>query len=203
MIKNIIFDLAGVIINLDIERDTKALDSVGLPNFYEFPKHPEICKPTIAYLDGLLGEKEFVKELKPLCKAGVTDEDILWSMDAVLDIIPLERLKLLVELRKHYKVYLLSNIYVRGWQIALEQFAKQGFSTSDCFDKLFLSYEMQLAKPDPRIYQAVMDEAGIVPEETIYFDDSAANIEAASKLGIQSRLVKMNCLEECLNELNY
>ena len=105
---------------------------------------------------------------------------------------------MLLELRKDHKVYLLSNIYDRGWQIATEAFRKHGVEPEDCFDKLFLSHEMQLAKPDPRIFHAVIDATGIKPEETIFFDDSRSNIETAKAMGFQAKLAPMNKLEDML-----
>jgi putative hydrolase of the HAD superfamily len=193
---NYIFDLAGVIINLDIERDTKALNYIGLPDFEGCLKRPEIAVPTLAYLNGLMPEKEYCETIRPVCRQDVTNEEILWAMDDVLDIIPESRIDMLMELRKEHKVYLLSNIYDRGWQIATEAFRKHGVEPEDCFDKLFLSHEMQLAKPDPRIFQAVIDATGISAEETLFFDDSRSNIATAKAMGFQAHLAPMNKLED-------
>ncbi len=193
---NYIFDLAGVIINLDLERDTKALNFVGLPDFEGCLRQPEISVPTLAYLNGLMPEQEYCDTIRPLCRKDVTDEEILWAMDDVLDVIPASRIDMLMELRKEHKAYLLSNIYDRGWQIATEAFRKHGVEPEDCFDQLFLSHEMQLAKPDPRIFQAVIDSTGISPEETIFFDDSRSNIATAKSMGFQAHLTPMNKLED-------
>ena len=193
---NYIFDLAGVIINLDIERDTKAFNYIGLPDFEGCLKQPEIAVPTLAYLNGLMPEQEYCETIRPVCRQDVTNEEILWAMDDVLDIIPESRIDMLMELRKEHKVYLLSNIYDRGWQIATEAFRKHGVEPEDCFDKLFLSHEMQLAKPDPRIFQAVIDATGISAEETLFFDDSRSNIATAKAMGFQAHLAPMNKLED-------
>ena len=143
-------------------------------------------------------EQEYCDTIRPVCRQDVTDEEILWAMDDVLDTIPSSRIDMLLELRKDHKVYLLSNIYDRGWQIATEAFRKHGVEPEDCFDKLFLSHEMQLAKPDPRIFHAVIDATGIKPEETIFFDDSRSNIETAKAMGFQAKLAPMNKLEDVL-----
>lgn len=194
--KNYIFDLAGVIINLDLERDTKALNYIGLPDFEGCIQQPEIAVPTLSYLNGLMSEQDYCDTIRPLCREGISDEDILWAMDDVLDIIPESRIQMLLELRKRHKVYLLSNIYDRGWQIATNAFRKHGVEPTDCFDQLFLSHEMQLAKPDPRIFRAVIDATGISPEETIFFDDSRSNIATAKSMGFQAHLAPMNKLED-------
>ena len=197
MIRNIIFDLAGVLLNLNLERDTEALLSVGLPDFEGCITSREIHGPISKYLYGLSDKAEFLKAIRPFCFPEATDEEILASMDAVLDDIPSSRLAALVELRKHYKVYLLSNLYDTAWDLTQELIQKEGYTIEQCFDEAFISYKMRLAKPNPLIYQKVFEATGIKPEETIYFDDSHDNIEAARKLGIISCLVPMNRIETC------
>ena len=197
MIRNIIFDLAGVLLNLNLERDTEALLSVGLPDFEGCIASREIHGPISKYLYGLSDKAEFLKAIRPFCFPEATDEEILASMDAVLDDIPSSRLAALVELRKHYKVYLLSNLYDTAWDLTQELIQKEGYSVEKCFDEAFISYKMRLAKPNPLIYQKVFETTGIKPEETIYFDDSHDNVEAARKLGIISCLVPMNEIETC------
>lgn len=202
MIKNIIFDLAGVILNLNLERDTEALLSVGLPDFDGCVKNKDIANAIVPYINGLVSEEEFLRTVRPFCNEDATDKDILWAMDAVLDDIPRERLLMITELRKKYRVYLLSNIYEKAWNHTLRQFDKNGFTTDDCFDRVFLSYEMQLAKPDPRIFQQVFAETGINPDETVYFDDSKENIFAGKAIGLNACLVEMNNLEGVIETVN-
>ena len=197
MIRNIIFDLAGVLLNLNLERDTEALLSVGLPDFEGCIASREIHGPISRYLYGLSDKAEFLKAIRPFCFPEATDEEILASMDAVLDDIPSSRLAALVELRKHYKVYLLSNLYDTAWDLTQQLIRNEGYTIEQCFDEAFISYKMHVAKPNPLIYQKVFEATGIQPEETMYFDDSRDNIEAARKLGIVSCLVPMNEIETC------
>ncbi len=197
MINNIIFDLAGVLLNLNIERDTEALLSVGLPDFEGCIANRKIRGPISLYLNGLTDKPTFLKAIRPFCFPEATDDEILASMDAVLDDLPASRLAALVELRKHYKVYLLSNLYDTAWDYTQELIQRGGYSVEQCFDEAFISYQLQLAKPNPLIYQKVFEATGIKPEETIYFDDTHDNIEAARKLGVVSCLVPMNEIESC------
>ena len=201
MIKNIIFDLAGVVMNLNLERDSEALQSIGLPNFAECIKKKDIFAVLIPYLNVLASEEEFLKVARPLCPKSKTDKEILDAMDAVLDDVPLARIKTILELRKKYRIFMLSNIYASAWQHIAHQFAIHGYKPEDCFERLFLSYEMQLAKPDPRIFQQVFSETGINPDETVYFDDSMENISMGKNLGLHARLVPMNHLDEVLCDL--
>lgn len=199
MIKNIIFDLAGVVMNLNLQRDTEALIGVGLPDFEGCLAREEIFRPILDYVNGLISADEFLGKIRSQCSADATDQQILYAMDAVLDDIPKQRLERIIAMRKHYRVFLLSNIYDVAWRHAVGEIEKAGYSVVDCFERVFLSYEMSLAKPDPRIFQAVIDATGIVPEETLYYDDSRSNIEAGNKMGFHSVLVPMNQLDDILN----
>lgn len=200
-LKNIVFDLAGVVLNLDLERDTQALNGIGLPDFEGCVKDKAIAQPMIAYLDGMMDEKTFCDALRPLCRNGVTDEEMLYAMDAVLDIVPRERIELILSLRKKYRVFLLSNIYEKAWLHAVGEIEKHGLTVDDCFERVFLSYEMGMAKPDTRIFLDLIEKTGIVPEETLYFDDSRSNVEAGTKVGFISHLVPINGLDEMLKNL--
>ena len=201
-IKNIILDLAGVVMNLNLERDTEALAAAGLPDYMTCLRNAPLKKVLDAYLNGMITAEEFIPQIRPFCKSEATREEIHWAMDAVLDEVPVSRLELIAGLKQRYRVYLLSNIYDSAWQHATREVEKHGYRWSDCFDRLFLSYEMKLAKPDPQIFEEVFRVTGIVPQETIYFDDTRENIEVGRSLGLHACLVPMNHLEACLEESN-
>lgn len=192
MVKNYVYDLGGVLLNYDLQRDTDALQAVGLPLYNQWKQYPELSRIANAYLNGLLPAPDFYQQIRPYCKSGVTDAEIEYSMTAVIADIPAERLQLLIELRQQgANVYLLSNINANTWQIALQGFQEAGYRVEDCFDRVFLSYEMQLAKPDPAIFRRVIEETGLFPTETVYYDDDARNIESARTLGFQAEWVEM------------
>lgn len=201
-IKNLLFDLAGVLLNLDIIEDTRALRAIGLPDFEQCLRRPEISYPVTQYVNGLMNERDLCSSIRPYCRPGISDEEMLLAMDAVLADLPKSRLELLVELRKRYKVYLLSNIYEKAWNYTLAEIMKNNYRVEDCFDQTFLSYELQLAKPDTKIFETVIRETGLLPQETLYLDDTSENIEAGKKLGFQSVKVPMNQLESILEQLS-
>ena len=200
MIKNIIFDLAGVVMNLDLERDTAALVAAGLPDYATCLRNPVLKAVLDGYLNGLTTEDEFLTGIRPFCRQNATREEIMWAMNAVLGPVPLERIQRICALKKRYRVYLLSNIYEDAWMHAVREIESKGYALSDLFHQLFLSYEMKLAKPDPRIFRELFRATGIVPEETIYFDDTRENIEIGKALGLHAVLVPMNQLESCLED---
>ena len=98
--------------------------------------------------------------------------------------VSLERLACLEELRRDYRLYVLSNTnpFVMDWARSSE-FSPAGKPLDAYFDKLFLSYEMKCMKPDRAIFDRMAAEAPLVPAETLFIDDSAANAAAGAALG--------------------
>ena len=112
--------------------------------------------------------------------------DVAWN-SLLLDLPP-ERVELLKKLRENYRLFLLSNtssIHITQVNKILE--ATTGIEKlDDLFEKVYYSYDMGLMKPDPAIYLQVLKEQGLEAEETLFLDDNADNIAAASKLGIDT-----------------
>ena len=102
----------------------------------------------------------------------------------------------MVELRKHYKVYMLSNISDVLWQMSAQQIRDLDHEPAECYDGFYLSYEMGVAKPDSRIYTQMFADAGINPQRALYFEDRIDNYNAGKALGLQAVLVETNHLEQ-------
>ncbi|MDE6359270.1 MAG: HAD-IA family hydrolase, partial [Duncaniella sp.] len=117
----------------------------------------------------------------------VTDDEIDRAFDQFLLGIPDHRLRQLRELRKNYGIYLLSNtnpIMFEGF--IADQFRKEGLSMADYFDGIVASYEAKCYKPDREIFDYTRKNCGIDGDETLFFDDSAANVEAARDAGFKA-----------------
>ncbi len=186
-IKNVVFDLGGVLINLDFDNCLNAFRKAG---FQDIEK--QVCqfkgKGFFSLFElGEISPEEFRSAIRKEASESLTDRKIddMWNL-MLLDI-PREKLDLLLELREHYMVYLLSNTNRIHWEYACEQmFSYRGFRVNDFFEDTFLSFEMHKAKPEKNIYEQMMKEENILPEETFFIDDSEANCQAAMSLGIQS-----------------
>ncbi len=101
--------------------------------------------------------------------------------------IPERKLKALKSLRKRAKVYLLSNTNDLHWDLCLEKWFDAGENRcTDFFDKVFLSQNLKLEKPDPEIFKTVIQELGINPSETLFLDDRKENVEAAARCGLRT-----------------
>lgn len=186
-IKNVVFDLGGVLINLDFDNCLNAFRKAG---FRDIEKQACQFRGKDFFSQFELGEispEEFRKAIRKEVSEALSDHEIddMWNL-MLLDI-PREKLDLLLKLREHYMVYLLSNTNRIHWDYACEQmFCYRGFRVNDFFEDIFLSFEMHKAKPEKDIYEQMMKEANILPEETFFIDDSAINCQAAISLGIQS-----------------
>jgi putative hydrolase of the HAD superfamily len=184
-IKNIIFDLGGVLLNIN-----------PLLSLLEFEKLSGIDKETLTgrlakenvfekFETGRLNPTQFRLELNRIMETNLDNTAIDAAWNTLLLDFPLVRVQLLQQLQKNYKVYLLSNTnIIHFWHYTKEFFENYNIQMIDLFDKLFLSYEIGLHKPDTSIYSYVIEDLGIEPSKTVFIDDSLANIESAAGLGI-------------------
>lgn len=190
-IKNLIFDFGGVLIGLDRQRCIRNFEQLGIQHVGQLLDLYQQADFFRLYETGEIDSDAFRKILRSKANATLTDAQIDEAWNSFLDTIPTYKLDALLQLRQHYMVYLLSNTNELHWQWACEHaFPHKGFRVEDYFEQIFLSYEMGVSKPDIRIFQQVIDETGINPAETLFFDDSAANCQAAEKLGIRTHLTR-------------
>ena len=191
MIRNIIFDLGGVILNLDPMATQKAFEKLGLA---DFEKHYSTIRQSGCFDDfdrGKITEKEFRAHLKNFLPATVTDEAIDHAWNAMLLDLPKERLELLESLGKKYRLFLLSNtneIHVTAFSAYLQK--TYGFSDfSSYFERWYYSCRIGKRKPDAEAFQFVLNENGLLAEETLFIDDSPQHVAGAKKIGIKSLLL--------------
>ncbi|MCF2492462.1 HAD family hydrolase [Dyadobacter chenhuakuii] len=188
-IKNIIFDLGDVILNIDVPVASKSFAELSGREQAEilelFSKNALFRQFETGELDEA-GFRNYVRKILEF--SDLSDEAIDTAWNSLLLDLPPERVELLQNLSKNYRLFLLSNtssIHITQVNKILE--ASTGVKKlDDLFETVFLSYEMGLMKPDPRIYQKVLEQAGLKAEETLFLDDNRDNIEAASLLGIDT-----------------
>ena len=186
-IKNIVFDLGGVLVDLDFKAAINGLQQAGFANVKE---------QLMAFDQGGIFQKfelgemtadEFRTAIRENSTVTLTDEEIDALWNAMLLEIPREKLELILDLRGKYMVYLLSNTNAIHWDyVCKNAFNYRGFRVNDYFEETFLSYEMHLAKPNKAIFEKVLHDANLLPEETLFIDDSEANCKAAEEVGIHA-----------------
>jgi glucose-1-phosphatase len=186
--KNIVFDLGGVILNIDYILAIEAFKKIGVANFNEFYSKAQQDRIFDLYETGKISSEEFVEHLLKACPKGTCEKDIVDAWNAMLLDLPGERIDLLNRLRKKYRIFLLSNtneIHFKAYSQYLEK--EFGFSDfSGVFEKEYLSFKIGKRKPNAEVFEYVLKENGLVAHETIFIDDSIQHIEGASFSGIKA-----------------
>ncbi len=184
--KNIIFDLGGVILNIDYSLTEKAFSKLGISDFKTLFSQAQQTKLFDNYEKGFLSSDDFRTELKKSLLKNTTDDEIDTAWNAILLDLPNERIELLKKTNLTHRTFLLSNtndIHIEKFNSYLEnEFDLPDLSS--LFEKMYLSYEIGMRKPDAEIFEFVLKENTLKPNETLFIDDSIQHIEAAKKLGI-------------------
>ena len=193
-IKSIIFDLGGVILNLNYSKTEDEFKKIGVLNFKEFYSQK---KQTLLFDDfekGKIKPEEFIKSFKESENLKIKEIDFINAWNAMLLEIPIEKLQFIDGLKKDYKIILLSNtneIHIKKFEDdlkknnMLEQFYK-------CFDKIYYSSRMGKRKPEENCFNQVLEENGLIAENTLFIDDSVQHIEGAKKAGIKTFHLEKN-----------
>ncbi|MEP7278267.1 MAG: HAD family phosphatase [Bacteroidota bacterium] len=186
-IKNIIFDLGGVIMNIDFKKTEKAFADLGFTDFSQYMTQHHITPLFSAYETGEINDADFIKVIQQLASGPLTSEQIIQAWNALLLDFPLERIALLERLRQRYRIFLLSNtnaLHYAAFQQTLH--ALTGKLLEDIFEKAYFSHAVKWRKPQKEIYQLVLDENNLNAVETLFIDDTAANFSGAEEVGIQT-----------------
>ncbi len=186
-IKNLLIDFGGVLINLDRDRCIRNFKQLGFDKIDEMLSLSHHQGIFLQQEKGLIAPDEFRNGIREMIGKDVADEKIDAAWNSFLLDIPVSKLELLLKLREKYVVYLLSNTNKIHWDWSCKNvFPYRAFRAEDYFEKIYLSYEMKKAKPDRDIFEEVIEDAGILPEDTLFIDDSEANCLMAQSLGIST-----------------
>ena len=188
--KNIIFDFGGVIINIDYERVIQAFVKLGVKDFdalFSQLKQHHLFDD----LDkGLISADEFRSRLKSISNVPLTDEQINDAWNAILINLPKENIDLLLELKKHYRLFLLSNtneIHEKAFtKMMMDDFGENVLHK--VFERIYFSHLINKRKPDVETFEQVVKENNLKVPETLFIDDSPQHIEAAKQIGLQTLL---------------
>ncbi|MCB9205062.1 MAG: HAD family phosphatase [Flavobacteriales bacterium] len=198
---NIIFDLGGVILNIDYQRTIKAFAELGAKNVDE--KYSQLNQTTLfdEFERGEISANDFRTGIRKVFGADVTDASIDDAWNAMLLDLPANRLDLLGRLQGNKRLVLLSNTNaIHANVFEAEMKAVHGIEDlSGFFEKVYYSFEVGMRKPEERIFQLVIDELGFAPEETLFIDDSPQHIEGAKKVGLNAYYLRADQGETILD----
>lgn len=189
MIKNIIFDLGGVIVNVDNRLFVDAFKKLGVQNYeealmqamqHQLPELYEMGKITTADL------RARAKKIMGIEHVADAEFDRAWNT-GILNL-PKERLEFVRKFKQKYNTYLLSNInemhFEQNFVICYRDTGLKNFA--DIFHKEYYSHLVGMRKPDPEIFKLVLNENNLIPHETLFVDDTLENILSARNLGIKT-----------------
>ncbi|MDR0734029.1 MAG: HAD family phosphatase [Dysgonamonadaceae bacterium] len=188
-IKNIVFDLGGVIVTLDRAEAVRRFKDAGLKNAEELLDAYHQKGIFLELEEGKLTKEEFYEAVRKEAGRDVSAEVVDRAWMGFLKEIPAYKLEMLETLRKKYKIYLLSNTnpVVMEWARS-PAFSPQGKSIDRFFDKIYASYQIGYTKPGREIFDFMFADACIRPSETLFIDDGTANVEMGKKLGMKTYL---------------
>ncbi|MFN4084025.1 MAG: HAD family hydrolase [Bacteroidia bacterium] len=200
MIKHIIFDLGGVILNLNQDLTLHAFKKLGIDL-------AEINSKSSVFTDyeiGKISDEEFRDTIKNLCKTQFTIEQFDHAWNRMLLDLPKNRIEILKQLKNDFNLFLLSNtnaIHIHSFLSYFNQTHKNE-SFEALFNKVYYSHKMGCRKPDSDCFNLVLSENDLTAHNTLFIDDSPTNIKGAEKLGIKTILAKKPIDEWLFDAIN-
>lgn len=186
-IRNIIFDLGGVLLNLDMQKTDEAFTAMGVKDFRSLFALGHAASFFKEYEVGSIDDEQFIASLQQLAGINAEREAVIAGWNAMLRDFPAERIELLVRLKQQYRLFLFSNtnaIHLQSFQRTYsDTFA--GNLLDDLFEKAWYSHSIKLRKPDVKAFEYVLKDAGLDAGETMFIDDALVNVEGARAAGIQ------------------
>jgi len=187
VISNIIFDLGGVILNLDNKRTEDAFSAMGAGRFREYFRPGFAASVFKEYEVGKINNSQFLQSLRHLLPVDAPEASLIKAWNAMLLDIPPERVSLLEALRRKYRLFLFSNTNALHLDAFREYYRRQynNRELEDHFEKAYYSHLMGLRKPDTASFQHIIDEQRLEPAATLFVDDTLANVEGANQAGLK------------------
>ncbi|MGZ3903344.1 MAG: HAD family hydrolase [Bacteroidia bacterium] len=191
--KNIIFDLGGVILDIDYNLTEKAFKNLGCENFGEIYSKAKQTTLFDDFEEGKIDEAAFFFKLKNLAGLEVTMQELKDAWNAMLIKLPHQNFELLKSLQNKYRIFLLSNTnetHVKKFIEIIDE--SHGFDNFiKLFEQTYYSSRIGLRKPNVDCFNYVLKENNLLPEETVFIDDSIQHVEGAKKTGIRAYWLDM------------
>jgi glucose-1-phosphatase len=185
-ISTIIFDLGGVIMDIDVKKTLHAFSGLGLKNVHEYFGHGFAASFFSDHEAGRISDEEFLQEIKNLLGGEVTDKAVIDAWNALLLRFPPERIELLKELKNRYRLFLFSNTNAIHRE-KFNEIYRHSFpgELDDHFEKAYYSHVLGQRKPEKAGYEQIIKETGLDPRQTLFVDDALMNVEGAIKAGLK------------------
>jgi glucose-1-phosphatase len=186
----IIFDFGGVLINIDYQATIDAFKNLGIGDFDQLYSQASQSDLFDAIETGKISAQRFINGLLDFLPKGTTPNQVIQAWNAMILDVPSSTVELLESLQGKYRLFMLSNTNSIHLDYALLQWKKTSSKLpADLFEKVYLSYEMGMRKPNPEIFEFVCTEQKLDFERTLFIDDSIQHIEGAASIGLKTTLI--------------
>lgn len=186
-IQNIIFDLGGVILPIELARTTEAYRQLGMENIDQLFGHGHADSFFEDYEEGRIGDDVFIGEIRKRLRVQVPEQQITDAWNALLLEFPPERIELIRSLRDRYRLFLFSNTNGIHHASFTQQYRTrwEGKEFDDLFEQAWYSHLIGRRKPDLAAFRYVIEQGNIDPGATIFVDDSKNNVDGAKAAGLK------------------
>lgn len=192
-IRHIVFDFGGVLLDIDKARCVSRFRELGVDSISHLLGLSVKQQFLQDYELGNITTAQFREQLCSIAGCQLADANIDAAWNSFLLDVPQYKLDMLLQLRKHYNVLLLSNTNELHWQWSLQHvFGKDGHVLSDYFDQVYLSFEQHMAKPDEAFFRYLLQHSGIDASAALFIDDLQDNVDVAAALGFQTYCAKQH-----------
>lgn len=186
--KALILDFGGVLLNIDYDAPIKAFAALGIANFGSHFQQASQSDFMDRFEKGECTNEEFRNHLRTYSKKELTDQQIDEAWNCILKDLPEDRMKLLEQLSKKYALFLLSNtnrIHIKSFENSMAKHYGENYF-QNLFDRIYFSSSIGMRKPDLEIFEFVLKENNLNPEQVCFIDDSIQHVLAAKITGINS-----------------
>ena len=198
IIKAIVFDLGGVVIDLDFSNFYNKIITQSPLNKPQTPIMLEFFRQSDIYHQGNMSGDEFYHLACDLLQVCMLNQyEFFDAFNSIISGVNSEVVELIRKIRDNnrYKLLALSNVNASHW----DYIRNKNWEFINFFDELILSHEIHLIKPDPKIFEYTIQKAGCKPEEIAFIDDGLNNIRSANEFGIVG--IKYTNTDELIEEL--
>ncbi len=196
-IQNIIFDLGGVILNIDYQATFQAFKALGVTRFDQFFTQASQIDLFDRFDKGEISAEAFREKIRGLCGLPLTEKAIDRAWNAMLLDLPWHRMELLEGVKGNYRTFLLSNTNDIHFPAFLEYMQREFRieSLDPWFERQYLSYEIGMRKPDKEVYEHILKENALDPGQTLFIDDTLQHVEGAHRAGLKALWLRTDQLQ--------
>jgi putative hydrolase of the HAD superfamily len=188
-VRAILFDLGGVLLNLDYRRTINAFQELGISDFEKVYAQAAQSALFDDFETGKISTETFQNGIRNISGLSLSDDTIQHAWNAMLLDFPEERIHLLESLKKDYQILLFSNtnaIHLKAFRAIIARQHGDPTLLESIFDRVFYSHIEGVRKPNPSAFQQILNKENLHPKEVVFIDDSLQHVEGARQIGMEA-----------------